>query len=85
MGASADIQSLRADIRRMQLREEDWVRLLTEDRAVFKDLTDEKNRLESEVEALREALTWIAKVNATDYEYQNVARAALAARPGEKR
>ena len=37
---------------------------------------------QAEIEMLRKSLTWIATVNAMDYEYQSVARAALAARPG---
>ena len=41
------------------------------------------NQLEAVNAQLLEALEWIAKVNATDYEYQDKARAAIAAAKGE--
>ena len=41
------------------------------------ELEEKVSALESQVEALREALTWIATVNAMDYEYVKMAKETL--------
>ena len=45
----------------------------------YRDLAQRLERAEAQRDALLEALRWIDNVNAMDYEYQKVARAAIKA------
>jgi len=51
---------------------------------INKEAAKELRRLHEVNRELLEALEWIVRVNATDYEYQQKARAAIAKATGEQ-
>ena len=56
-----------------------------EDQGVIAVWRGRTQRAEAQRDQLLEALRWIARVNAMDYEYVAVARTAIAAAEGEKK
>jgi hypothetical protein len=69
--------SAAAELRRQHAEIEALRAELAENEAAIRVWRGRTERAEAERDTLREALDWIARVNAMDYEYQAKARAAI--------
>jgi hypothetical protein len=73
-----------AELRRLHAELAESEKWRDRDEARAANAERERDIAEAQRDALLKALRWIATVNAMDYEYRKVARAAIKAVEGEK-